>query len=76
MSQPLSIEIPENVFLMSAKTQLSKLWFVNNKSLEYLIKAHLARYQEMFGVTVYGFVLMGSRVSPGNFLPSFSQNRT
>ena len=27
-------------------------------------------------VTISAFLFMASRVSPGNFLPSFSQNRT
>lgn len=38
----------------------SRLWFVNNRSLEEKILAFLARYQELYQVILYAFVLMGN----------------
>jgi len=38
----------------------SKLWFVNNPRLVYLILAFLAKYQENRGVLLYAFVMMGN----------------
>jgi REP element-mobilizing transposase RayT len=36
------------------------LWFINNRKLERKVLGVLAKYQEKYEVTIYGFVLMGN----------------
>lgn len=60
MAQPLSIEDTSWTYLITTRTAGSKLWLVNNPELEKLILGILARYQEIYGVIIYAFVLMGN----------------
>lgn len=60
MAQDLSIEDPNAVYFITTRTIASRLWFINNNKLEHYILAFLAKYQEMYGVVVYGFILMGN----------------
>jgi REP element-mobilizing transposase RayT len=60
MAQDLSYENPNLCFFGTTRTQNSRLWFINNPKLEQRILAYLARYQELYGVTIYAFVIMGN----------------
>lgn len=60
MGQPLSIEASEHVYLITTRTAGSRLWLLHNKILEQQILGCLARYQEIYGVIIYGFILMGN----------------
>jgi REP element-mobilizing transposase RayT len=60
MSQPLSIEDRDWVFLITTRTAASRLWLINNKKLEYSILASLARYQHIHSAVIYAFILMGN----------------
>ena len=60
MAQDLSIEYPDQVVFVTIRTIASRLWFVNNPKLVEKVLAFLAKYQERFGVTLYGFILMGN----------------
>jgi REP element-mobilizing transposase RayT len=60
MAQDLSIEDPEHAYFITTRTQGSRLWFVNNRRLEWYILAYLAKYQEYYEVIIYGFVMMGN----------------
>src|SRR5262249_46352326 len=60
MSQDLSFEHPEFCFFSTTRTMNSRLWFINNMLLVDRILAFLARYQEIYGVIIYGFILMGN----------------
>ncbi|MFN8389429.1 MAG: transposase [Bdellovibrionota bacterium] len=60
MSRDLSIEHADFVFFSTSRTMNSRLWFVNNAQLHYMILAFLARYQEMYGVVIYAFIIMGN----------------
>lgn len=60
MGQDLRIEDPEVIFFIGTRTMNSRLWFVNNDDLHRAIYAFLAKYQELYGVIIYGFVLMGN----------------
>ena len=60
MAQPLSIEDPEQTYLITTKTAGSRLWLINNEGLERYILGALARYQEIHGVILYAFVIMGN----------------
>jgi len=60
MAQDLSYEKPELCFFGTIRTQHSRLWFINNPKLEQWILAYLARYQELYGITIYAFVIMGN----------------
>jgi len=59
-SQPLRIEDPNLWSFGTARTQNSKLWFVNNKNLEQHCLAYLAKYQEKYGVEIYAKVFQGN----------------
>ena len=60
MAEQLKINIPEETCLITIRTQNSKLWFVNNKPLEEEILGYLAKYQTIYQVILYGFILMGN----------------
>lgn len=60
MSQPLSYEDKDMVFLITSRTIASRLWFINNKILESMILSYLAKYVFMYGAVIYGFILMGN----------------
>ena len=60
MAEQLKISIPKEVCLTTIRTQNSKLWFVNNKTVETEILSYLAKYQTVYGVVIYAFILMGN----------------
>lgn len=60
MGSPLRFEDPNLVFFITTRTMMSRLWFVNNRGVEEKILAFLARYQELYQVILYAFVLMGN----------------
>lgn len=60
MTQQLRIEGSQKVYLITSKTISAKLWFINNNLLQKMVLAYLARYQEMYGVVLYSFVIMGN----------------
>ena len=60
MGNPIKVEDVERVYLITTRTIGSRLWFVHNQKLHERILAFLARYQEMYGVILYAFVLMGN----------------
>ncbi|MCB0318278.1 MAG: transposase [Bdellovibrionales bacterium] len=60
MSYPLRLEDPKEVYHISSRTIGSKLWFVNNKPLNYAILAYLAKYSELYEAKLYSFILMGN----------------
>jgi len=62
MSQPLSIEDKTKTYFITTRTAGSKLWFAGkmNKDLENGILACLARYQQIHGVKILGFIIMGN----------------
>jgi REP element-mobilizing transposase RayT len=62
MSQQLSYELPGRVFFITIRTLGSRLWLVNNKLLETVILAYLAKYQKMYKVKIYGFIIMGNHL--------------
>jgi REP element-mobilizing transposase RayT len=60
LHQPLRLETGEWVDLISSRTMLSRLWFVNNEPLANAILGYLAKYQELYGVVIYAFIIMGN----------------
>lgn len=60
MAQPLRVEDPNRIFLITSRTIGSRLWFVNNPGLERAINSYLARYQELYEVEIFGWKLMGN----------------
>lgn len=59
MGQDLRIEDPQRVDFNTTRTQNCRLWFVNNRELEYQILAGLAKYQKSHNVALYAFTLQG-----------------
>ena len=62
MSQQLSYELPNTAFFITIRTLGSRLWLVNNKKLEEVLLGYLAKYQEMYEIKVYGFIIMGNHL--------------
>lgn len=60
MAQDISIEVHDAIFLITARTIGSRLWFINNPELEDRFKAYLAKYATLYGAVLYGFKLMGN----------------
>lgn len=60
MGQFIRIESTKRIDLLTTRTKDSKLWFVNNKELEDIILGYLAKYQDLYGVIIYAFVIMGN----------------
>ena len=60
MAQPIRVEDPNSVFFLTTRTIGSKLWFVNNPTLDERILGYLAKYQSMFEVELFAFVIMGN----------------
>ena len=60
MAQPLSIEDKNHSYFITTRTANSRLWLINNKELEEQILAILARYQQIYSVILYAFVIMGN----------------
>ena len=60
MAEQIKVNIPKEVCLTTIRTENSRLLFVNNKKLENEVLAYLAKYQEVYGVVIYAFILMGN----------------
>ncbi len=60
MAQDLSFEDPKRVFFSTIRTMNSRLWFINNCHLQERILAYLAKYQEVYGIIIYAFIVMGN----------------
>lgn len=59
-SQPIRVECTDKVQLITCRTINSALWFVNNKKLEYMLLAYMAKYAEKYGVLLYAFAVVGN----------------
>lgn len=71
MATDLSYERNDLIFFSTTRTIRSQLWFIHNAILEDRILAFLARYQELYNVTLYDFILMGNHY---HLLASFPRN--
>lgn len=60
MAQPLRVEDPTRIFLITSRTIGSRLWFINNPGLEMAIGSYLARYQSLYEVEIFSFKIMGN----------------
>ena len=60
MTQPLRIESPDEVNLVTSRTENSLLWFINNKPLTEDILGALAKYQSKRNVKLFAFNLQGN----------------
>ena len=60
MAQELRIESPDSHKLITSRTVQSRLWFINNKSLEDEVLGYLAKYQEKYSVILHAFIFQGN----------------
>lgn len=72
-SQPLRIENGEVGSFGTARCMNSKLWFINNSSLEHRILGYLARYKEKYETKLYAFVIMGNHFHPVKQFPELNR---
>lgn len=59
-SQPIRVECTDKAQLITCRTINSALWFVNNKKLEQMLLAYLAKYCEKYRVLLYAFAIVGN----------------
>jgi REP element-mobilizing transposase RayT len=62
MGHPLRYESSQYWYLITSRTAGSRLWFVNNPKLWERIQAFLARYQEIYEVEIFAFIIMGNHI--------------
>jgi putative transposase len=67
----IRVEDSEVVWFITSRTNRSELWFINNKRLVERMKAYLAKYQEKYGVIIYGHIVMGNHY---HLVARFPQN--
>jgi REP element-mobilizing transposase RayT len=60
MAEQLKISVPEETSLITTRTINSKLWFVSATRFQQEILGYLAKYQTLYSVTIYHFILMGN----------------
>ena len=60
MTHPLRSEDKDAISFITNRTIGSRLWFINNKSLEDSILSYLAKYQKIYQVKLYALILMGN----------------
>lgn len=59
MAQPLSIETPDDIVMITTRTQNSRLWFIKNPKLEGRALAYLAKYVAKYSAKLYSYKFMG-----------------
>ena len=57
------IETNEHSDFITSRTRDSRLWFVNNESLEHRILGLTAKYATRRTITLYGFAIEGNHCS-------------
>ena len=68
-SQPLRYEDNSVTSFITSRTINSRLWFVNNKTLENRILGYLAKYVEKYKVVLYGANMQGNHVHLAAYFP-------
>ncbi|MCC6933357.1 MAG: transposase [Deltaproteobacteria bacterium] len=59
-SQPLRIEDTSVASFCTSRCINSAMWFINNKALEGRVLGYLAKYQQHYGVKIYGATIMAN----------------
>ena len=60
MPYPIKHHLSDHIYHLSCRTKDSKLWFVNNPKLWSNMLASLAKYQSVYAVEIFGFIIMGN----------------
>lgn len=60
MAEQLKYNDPSEICFITTRTALSKLWFINNSRFCEEILGYLAKYQQLFQVEIYHFIIMGN----------------
>jgi len=60
MSRPLRNTDPESYRLITIRTQEARLWITPSSKVKKLIGGILARYQEIFGILIYAYCVLGN----------------
>jgi REP element-mobilizing transposase RayT len=69
--QQLRVEDPETIYFITTRTMNSRLWFVNNPKLIQKFLGYLAKYQNIYGMILYGIHFMGNHY---HLICSFPRN--
>ena len=62
MSRPLRNRDPDIFRLITIRTEESRLWMIPSRNLEKLLLGILARYQEIFAVTIYAYCILSNHI--------------
>ena len=62
MPRPLRDLAPENYHLVTVRTEEARIWMVPEKKLNSTIGGVIARYQEVFGIIIYTFCILGNHI--------------
>ena len=62
MPRPLRDLAPENYHLVTVRTEEARIWMVPQKKLNSTIGGIIARYQELFGIIIYTFCILGNHL--------------
>lgn len=62
MPRPLRDLDPENYHLVTVRTDEAKIWMVPGKTLNETVGGIIARYQELFGIILYTFCILGNHL--------------
>ena len=78
-SQPLRVEDPDAILLITSKCVKGEMWFVNNKELEERIYAFVAKYCKKYKVKLYAIFIMGNHYHlviqfPYGYMPHFMRD--
>ena len=60
MPYPIKHHTSDHIYHLSCRTKDSKLWFVNNPELWTNMLASLAKYQNVYNVEIFAFIIMGN----------------
>lgn len=79
MARPLRDTDPSKVHLITVRTQESALWMIPGGGLNALLGGIIARYQEIFSVTLYAYTFTGNHYhmlvkAPCGHLDEFVEN--
>ena len=68
MGRPIRDRNPKNLHLVTVRTEEARYYLRPSKDIKRIVAGVLARYQEIFGITIYTFVIMSNPAIPSEAL--------
>ena len=67
------IETADFASFLTTRSRNSEVWFVNNRPLEEAILGYGAKYQQRYGVTLYGLAIEGNHIQATAHFPQLNR---